>query len=325
MRIVEFLVFLPLAAAVHLGVWSITPASTGASSNGGAGQAYITLASAIAHHNALARTWQSAPQTEPDITQPPPAVMTNRQPAPSAPNAGPTLPQLPILPPVLPAALPVAKPPSPPSPQVFQAPAPAQRQNEAPTEALPPQIQADPEPRRPRPSQPRATRPDTTAQADTRAPVAPPKPGPAPKVKPTPKPKPATTKPSSDPATAQSASGGKKAKTRQAGQSGQDATQSANAAARNALRARWGAKIQRKVHRRLIYPHGATGTGVAQVALTINPSGKLTGLRLTRSSGVAVFDQAALGAVRRAGQFPKAPGELRDQSYSFTLSLSFRP
>jgi len=273
----------------------------------------------------LARTWQTAPQTTPEMTQPQPASFTTSLPAPSALQSGPTLPQLPTLPPVLPAALPVAKPPPPPNPQVFQAPTSVQPLSNPPADIEPPRVQSDPKPQQARPSQPQATQPDTAAQADTRAPAPPPKPEPAPKAKPAPKPKQTAKKPPSTAAPAQSAAGTKTKKARQSGQSGQDATQSANAATRNALRARWGAKIQRRVHRRLIYPRGATGTGVAQVALTISPSGTLTGLRLTRSSGVAIFDQAALGAVQRAGQFPKAPGALRDQSYSFTLSLSFRP
>ncbi|WP_456389053.1 energy transducer TonB [Profundibacter sp.] len=268
---------MPLALAIHLGVWAISPASIGVSSPGGSPVASVTLAAATAHHTALARSWQTPPQLSP-----------------VSPLA-PALPAAPVLPP----------------------------QDDMADNHAPSLRQSDQNPRHARPVQPQVDQPDSMAQVDTHPPAAPAKPDPAPRAKPPPKP--ATPKPSSAPSPAQSASGGQNAKARQSGQSGQDTTQSANAATRNALRARWGAKIQRRVHRRMIYPRGATGTGVVQVALTISKTGRLTGLRLTQSSGVAAFDQAALRAVRRAGQFPKAPRKLLDQSYSFTLSLSFRP
>lgn len=120
--------------------------------------------------------------------------------------------------------------------------------------------------------------------------------------------------------------GSKPSAERRSGPAGPDSPQAAaETARRESLQARWGLRIQRRVHRRLIYPRGATGTGTARVALTIDRSGRLAALRLTRSSGVAAFDRAALSAVRRAGRFPPAPEGLDLALYSFSLSLSFRP
>ena len=128
----------------------------------------------------------------------------------------------------------------------------------------------------------------------------------------------ANAKPPSEPQSGASAS-------RQAGRQGKDSTHSAENGASAALQAGWGAKIQSRVHRQLIYPRGATGAGSASVILTVDRSGKLAALRLTRSSGTPAFDEAALRAVRKAGRFPAAPDGLTRASYSFTLSLAFRP
>lgn len=327
MRLTEALLFLPLAAGLHVGIWAVAPSTMGASATGGPGQAQVTLAAASAQHSALAQTWQSPPQTAPTPSQTSPATAQSDLPKPSADQRLPTLPPAPSLPPVLPVALPrtepmppQAAPPTaignaPTQPQIIPPPVPN------PQSAIDPVVQKPPLPRAvsPRPTPPS---PDALALADTTPPIAPPAP-PAPK--PTPKPKAKKTKPPPAPATPQRASGGGQSTKPQSGRSGKDATQSTNAATRNALRASWGAKIQRKVLRRLIYPRSASGSGAARVALTIDRGGRLTGLRLAKSSGVAAFDQAALNAVRRAGRFAKAPGALTDPSYTFSMSLTFKP
>jgi protein TonB len=97
----------------------------------------------------------------------------------------------------------------------------------------------------------------------------------------------------------------------------------ASAARAKSLQAGWGAKIQSRVHRNLRYPRGETATGTARVALTILRNGQLAGAKLVRSSGHAALDRAALAAVNRAGRFPKAPSELAQASYSFTIALTF--
>ncbi|MFT7594708.1 MAG: protein TonB [Paracoccaceae bacterium] len=324
MRQTEALLFLPLAAGLHMGVWAVAPSSMGASATGGPGQAQVTLAAASAQHTALANAWQTPPQTvlktalrpeQPDAstTQAPPQ-------RPSPPQAGPALAPAPALPAILPAAFPrtAPQPPTNPTPAITNSPAQPQP-SAAPTPPAP-QTKTDRDVQTPRPLRPNLVRPDTQALIDTTpaaAPAAVP-PAPKPAAKPATKPKPAPTPP-------QRASGGGKAKTPQSGRSGKDATQSTNAATRNALRANWGAKIQGKVLRRLIYPRKATGSGVARIALTIDRGGRLTGLRLAKSSGVTAFDQAALSAVRRAGRFPKAPGALTDPTYTFSMSLTFKP
>ena len=324
MRLTEALLFLPLAAGLHVGVWTVAPMSMGASATGGPGQDQVTLAAATAQHVAMAQRWQTPPQTARVPNQPVPAVARPDLPKFSAAHAGPTLPPIPLLRPVLPAALPRTEPPPPPATQpvaVAKPPAqpPVQPQTGMPPPLRTPQEQADRTVQKNQPSRPASPRPDALALADTALPPAPPAP------KPPRKPKATQTKPPSAPASPQRASGGGKTTKPQSGRSGKDATQSANAATRNALRASWGAKIQRKVLRRLVYPRGATGSGVARVALTIDRGGQLTRLRLAKSSGVEAFDQAALNAVRRTGRFPKAPGALTEATYTFSMSLTFKP
>ena len=324
MRLTESLLFLPLAAVLHVGIWAAAPTIMGASATGGPGQAQATLTAASAQHVALADAWQTPPQTAPAPDLPDVAIALGPLPKPSAPQPGPSLPPVPSLSALLPAALPqtVLQPPRnipviPPA-----SPAPQLRPvDTAPPRA--PQITTDRAVQTPRPSRPVALRPDAQVLADTSPPATPPQPRPPPKPAQKPTAKPAQTKPPSAPS--QRTSGGGKAKRPQTGRSGKDATQSTNAATRNAVRANWGAKIQGKVLRRLIYPRNATGSGVARIALTIDRGGRLTGLQLSKSSGVAAFDQAALSAVRRAGRFPKAPRALTDPTYTFSMSLTFKP
>lgn len=109
----------------------------------------------------------------------------------------------------------------------------------------------------------------------------------------------------------------------QKGTSGQARAQAQTAQRTHALRAQWGSQIHAKVHRNMRYPRRASATGTAKLALTLASSGKLQGLQLVRSSGDAKLDDAAVNAVRRAGRFAKAPQGLPDETYTFSLSLTF--
>jgi protein TonB len=90
------------------------------------------------------------------------------------------------------------------------------------------------------------------------------------------------------------------------------------------LRASWGAKIHKKVQRNMRYPRGVSEAGTAKLALSVQRDGKLHGVRLLRSSGNARLDKAALQAVQTAGRFSKAPSELTEAVYAFSVSLTFR-
>jgi protein TonB len=298
MRPLEALVFLSLATGLHMGLWSVAPQNLGATAEGGGDAAAVTLAVAMPAQAALARAWQEPPDRAEATTAPPPPAPDTATPPKATADARPALPPVPELTPILPATLPRSEPAP---PRAIVAPAP-QTAQPAPMGEPPPQMPR-PQARPSTPPRPDRAMPDhaeAPPQAD-RSPPAPPEPEPKPKARAQP------------------------AQPAQAARGGGDKAQSAQNAASDRLQAQWGAQIQRKVHRRLIYPRGAQGNGTARVALTVDRAGRLTGLKLVRSSGTAAFDDAALNAVRRAGRFPAAPAELTRASYSFTLSLAFRP
>lgn len=89
------------------------------------------------------------------------------------------------------------------------------------------------------------------------------------------------------------------------------------------MRATWGASIYAKIQRNMRYPRAATQSGTARLALLVASNGKLTGLSVTRSSGNADLDRAAVQAVKRAGRFARAPGGLSGATHAFSLSLTF--
>jgi protein TonB len=87
--------------------------------------------------------------------------------------------------------------------------------------------------------------------------------------------------------------------------------------------AAWGGKINAKLQRNMIYPSGTTARGTAKLALTIQPNGTLTHAAVTRSTGDAALDRAALRAAKRAGRFAAAPSGLTKDQYVFSVSLTF--
>jgi protein TonB len=72
--------------------------------------------------------------------------------------------------------------------------------------------------------------------------------------------------------------------------------------------------IQRRIRERLRYPEGARRSGLrgsAELVFTIMSDGAVQDLRIARSSGEALLDEAALEAVSRAAPFPPPPGQFR--------------
>lgn len=313
MRVTEALVFLSLASALHAGLWVAAPLATGTTSRGGQGQPQVTLSAAAPAHAAMVREWSRAPRTGDTPDRPAPAPVEDA-PADMRPDpAGPELAPAPHLPALLPAAMPQADrtPPARVAPPRSRAPA-APAAPLAPTRTDAPPARASSGP--PGMEVPQMTAPQREAapRAETDAP-APPEPR---RKAATPRP----AQPSSPPATG----GGQQATKTPGGQTGTAQSHSRDGANANALIAGWGAKIQRKVHRRVLTPRGVAGSGTVRVALTVGRDGALRGARVTQSSGIAAFDQAALNAVHRAGRFPPAPGGLTKAHYNFTLSLNFR-
>lgn len=163
------------------------------------------------------------------------------------------------------------------------------------------------------------TAPGTTAPPDTlrQAPVEVKRPR---QTDPRPIPRPGRT---DEPRAASKAAGAGAAA--RAGQGQTRTTQGPAARANPALMARWGAEIRARVERRKSYPAAARGaSGQTVLQLSVTSSGRLAGVGVVRSSGVAAIDRAAVGAVRRAGRFPPAPEGLNDGPHAFRLSLSFR-
>jgi len=314
MRPLEALVFLPLAGGLHLAVWAMAPVGFSASTanSGAAGGNEVTLTGASPALAALSRTWRQSPQVTtrepallPPVTPTPETAIVAAQAPPSAPRLVAGL--SPVLPMGGPLDISVEKPvqttaqtQAPAQPKAFLSP-PVIRQ-------APLTDKVTPSPLSPRFVQ--AQPPDTPPDVDTTPAAKPPE---------------ASKSPPSGSVPVQTASGGAAVQKTRSGRDGQDAVQSLKQAARNALQAQWGAQIQRRVRRKLIYPRGVSGIGSVRVSLTVERAGKLVNLRLIKSSGIAEFDKAALGAVRRARRFAKAPGGLKAANYTFSLSLSFRP
>lgn len=152
---------------------------------------------------------------------------------------------------------------------------------------------------------------------DAEAPPAPPKPEPVLEEKPKAK-EPKREKPKAEKAK-------QKPKATQQPQAEQKAATAASKGQVKSLISRWGAQIRKKVERRKAYPKAARGAeGSLTVRLSITRGGGLAGVSVTRSSGNAALDQAAVQAVSRAGSFPAAPEGLTDAQYSFTLQVSFK-
>lgn len=94
----------------------------------------------------------------------------------------------------------------------------------------------------------------------------------------------------------------------------------------NAAASNYPGQVVSKLRRSLRYPREAKRQnlrGEAMVHFEVLRGGDLSALRLMRSSGSPVLDQAALETVRRAAPFPAIPMEARRASWTFTLPIAF--
>jgi protein TonB len=73
-----------------------------------------------------------------------------------------------------------------------------------------------------------------------------------------------------------------------------------------AANANYDGKVRSRIRRSIRTPRGVEGTVV--VSFSVNGSGGLTSVRVTRGSGVPEIDQVAVEAVRRAAPFGPTPG-----------------
>lgn len=90
--------------------------------------------------------------------------------------------------------------------------------------------------------------------------------------------------------------------------------------------ARWQARVSAWLNRHKRYPSGPKRKGeegTVQVAFTIDPNGRVTSSRVTRSSGNPDFDRAALDMLRRASPVPAPPKEIARASMPISVPVVF--
>jgi protein TonB len=92
-------------------------------------------------------------------------------------------------------------------------------------------------------------------------------------------------------------------------------------------RARVRGRLETDLSRYFSYPAIARKQGWqghVSVEFTVQPDGRLTDVRVTRSSGYHVLDQSALAALRKVGHLTEAPQWLNGQSITVELPVIYR-
>jgi protein TonB len=84
----------------------------------------------------------------------------------------------------------------------------------------------------------------------------------------------------------------------------------------------WGGAIRARIERQKRYPAGTRAQGTVHLVLDVGGDGRLMGVAVTRSSGDARLDAAAVSAVRRA-RLPAAPDRLPGSRHRFNLPVAF--
>ena len=87
----------------------------------------------------------------------------------------------------------------------------------------------------------------------------------------------------------------------------------------------WLSQFAAQIRRAASYPAGATGSGTAQVSVTVARNGRVVSRRLVASAGSAALDQAALAAIDRAQPFPPFPASMSEAQISRMVPLHLRP
>ncbi|AHB47806.1 cell envelope biogenesis protein TonB [Hyphomicrobium nitrativorans NL23] len=86
--------------------------------------------------------------------------------------------------------------------------------------------------------------------------------------------------------------------------------------------ATWRGRLVAHLNRHKRHPGGGA-RGTASISFTINRSGSVTGVRLTRSSGNAALDQAAVALARRASPVPAPPSNVGGGSVTVNVPIRF--
>ena len=90
--------------------------------------------------------------------------------------------------------------------------------------------------------------------------------------------------------------------------------------------ARWQSKVLAWINKHKRYPKAARSRGeqgTVRVSFAINASGGIVSARVSRSSGSAELDQAALDMVRRASPVPAPPPEIAGSRLNLSLPVRF--
>ncbi|MDF1727894.1 MAG: TonB family protein [Sulfitobacter sp.] len=341
-RVVEFVAFLGVAAALHGGLW-VGFAPPGQESEGAGGEAIVSLAASNGAMTELVADWTrpiDVLQQVPDVSPPLEATETLPRVAPARTDTTPARSAAPDPVAVAKAEnLPLVESASPRSvvtarladslPQMPAAPQPAggsqSPQLSPPTPMEAPRMAALPEALRAAPTETlpqvdgesaRSPILDRAPQASHR-PEARPQPRPAAKAQAPREPQ----KPAARAQSAQKAAGGNGGKS--AGQKPVPQQASLSKAQRNSLMAGWGAAIRNQVERRKRYPAGTRASGTTVLRISVARTGRLAGVSIVRSSGDRLLDQAAVRAVQRA-RYPAAPKGLTSAQYPFNLPIAFR-
>ncbi|MAU51241.1 MAG: hypothetical protein CMN17_02455 [Roseovarius sp.] len=312
-RGLEFAGFVALAAAVHAGVWTVAPEGGGAGGDGGTET--VTLAAAAPQMEALVAAWERPVEAQAEAPAPQPPRPPEAQPVALRPEAAPNRARMPAPPPAPGKAAALPRLPAAPQPAPAlsdRLPAPlTPRDGEAALAQRPRPEQARPD--GPRPDAPEAPPLAAPPQIDRQAAEAP-----AP-VRPVARParKPAQPAPARPEQTArgtgrQEAGGTNKA----------HAAARLDAATRASLMGQWGGAIRARIERQKRYPAGTRAQGTVHLVLDVGGDGRLLGVAVTRSSGDARLDAAALAAVRRA-RLPAKPERLPGPRHRFSLPMAF--
>lgn len=90
----------------------------------------------------------------------------------------------------------------------------------------------------------------------------------------------------------------------------------------NVSPARWQSRVNAHLNRYKRFPSGARSQGTVGVRFTIDPSGRVLAASVSRTSGDAALDQAAVDLVRRASPVPAPPPAIAKSR--MTLSVPIR-
>ncbi|SEQ60248.1 outer membrane transport energization protein TonB [Devosia sp. YR412] len=89
----------------------------------------------------------------------------------------------------------------------------------------------------------------------------------------------------------------------------------------------WQAQALALLDRRKVYPQQAQNDGIegsVDVSFSVSASGQLGSIRISRSSGSGVLDQAALDTARRASPLPPPPADIAGATLTATVRFSLR-